>query len=494
MLRPIASLPGWLLLSGLAILPVGAGAADAPLAWKSCRLEHASRLISIEAQCTTLRVPEDEARPAGRQIELFVARVPAVSGRKAPDPLLLIAGGPGMGASEMYPGVAAAFARLRRERDLIVVDQRGTGRSGALRCEEDAELELSGDRDSFRAATQRCFEALRASADLRQYTTSIAVRDLERVRRALGVERWNVYGVSYGSRVALHYLRRHPDRIRSAILDGVVPPGLALGPGIALDAQAAFERILERCRREAACATRFGDPRVHYDALLARLRTRPVELLLPDPTRGEPRPLRFGADQLGAVLRLQSYASTTASLLPLALHEAATRSNFVPLAGLFAMTVQNLTATIAAGMHHSVVCTEDLPFVEAGAIDRARLAGTFLGTTQLDALQDVCTFWPRGVLDADFRAPLRSDVPALLLSGADDPVTPPSNAELAMQGLRRARHLTLPGQGHGQIGVTCMDRVVAAFVRDLDPDDLDARCLAAVRPAPFFTTLSGAAP
>jgi pimeloyl-ACP methyl ester carboxylesterase len=494
MLRIIASLPGWLLLLGLASLPPGAGATDAPLVWRSCRLEHPSRLISIEAQCTSLRVPEDETRPAGRQIGLFVARVPAVSGRKAPDPLLLIAGGPGMGASAMYPGVAPAFARLRRERDLIIIDQRGTGRSDALRCADDAELELSGDRDSFHAAARRCFDVLRARADLRQYTTSIAVRDLERVRRALGVERWNLYGVSYGTRVAQHYLRRHPERIRSAILDGVVPPGLALGPGIALDAQAALERILERCLREAACADRFGDPRAHYETLVARLRTRPVELLLPDPTRGEPRPVRFGADQLATVLRLQSYASTTAALLPLALHEAATRSNLVPLAGLFALSARDVAGSIAAGMHHSVVCTEDLPFVDAGTIDRARLARTFLGTTQLDALQDVCAFWPRGVLDADFRAPLRSDVPTLLLSGTDDPVTPPSHAERARLGLRRARHLTLPGQGHGQIGVTCMDRVVAAFVRDLDPAGLDARCLESVRPAPFFTTLSGAPP
>ncbi len=467
---------------------------DAALAWQACRLEHRSRLISIEAQCTRLRVPEDEQRPAGRQIELFVARVPAVSGRKAPDPLLLIAGGPGMGASEMYPGVAPAFARVRRERDLIVVDQRGTGRSQALHCEQAPETELGGDRDAFRAAARRCLQSLRPRADLRQYTTSVAVRDLERVRRALSVARWNVYGVSYGTRVAQHYLRRHPDRVRSAILDGVVPPGLALGPDIALDAQAALERILARCARDAACAKRFGDPRAHYEALRARLRAQPIDLRLPDPSTGEPRPLRFGAEQLGAVLRLQSYSATTASLLPLALHEAAMRANFTPLASLFTLSLRDVADSIAAGMHHSVVCTEDLPFVDADEVDRKRLAATYLGTTQLDALQDLCAFWPRGVLDADLRTPLHSDVPTLLLSGADDPVTPPSNAERAMQGLARVRHLILPGQGHGQITAPCMDRVVAAFIRDLDPAGLDARCLASVRPAPFFTTLSGPAP
>lgn len=494
MRRPIIALRPWPILLALCGLASAADERAPPPSWSPCRLEHASKLISIEAQCTTLSVPEDEAQPAGRQVDLFVARVPAVSGRKAPDPLLLIAGGPGMGASEMYPAVAQAFARIRRERDLILVDQRGTGRSGALRCADDAELEIGGDRQAVRAAAQRCLATLQPRTDLRQYTTSVAVRDLEHVRDALGIERWNVYGVSYGTRVAQHYLRRYPQRVRSLILDGVVPPDLALGPDIALDAQAALERILGRCQRDAACANRFGDPRAHYEMLLARLRAAPVELRLPDPTTGEPRPLLFGVEQLAAVLRLQSYSSTTASLLPLALHEAATRANFAPLAGLFALSVRSLGGSIAAGMHHSVVCTEDLPFVDPGAVDRERLAATFLGTAQLDALLELCAFWPRGVLDADLRAPLRADAPVLLLSGADDPVTPPGNATRAMQGLRRARHLILPGQGHGQIGATCMDRVVAAFLRELDPADLDARCLEAVRPAPFFTTLSGPAP
>jgi pimeloyl-ACP methyl ester carboxylesterase len=476
-------------------LPAATPAAGAgPLGWQTCRLEHASKLISIEAQCTTLRVPEDEARPDGRQIELFIARVPAVSGRKAPDPLLLIAGGPGMGASEMYPGVAQAFARTRRERDILLVDQRGTGRSNALRCDSDGAPDANTDTASFLADTRRCFEALGARADLRQYTTSIAVRDLERVRIALGIERWNLYGVSYGSRVAQHYLRRYPQRTRSVTLDGVVPPGLALGPDIALDAQAAFERILARCDRDASCSQRFGDTRAHYETLLARLRAAKVPVTLPDPTTAAPRRIEFGPAHLGVVLRLQSYSAATASLLPLALHEAATRDNLVPLAGLFAMSLRGVGEVIAAGMHNSVVCTEDLPFVDFARLDRGKLEATYLGTEQIDALREVCSYWPRGPLDADFRAPLKSDVPVLLLSGGDDPVTPPAYAERAMQQLARARHLLLPSQGHGQIGATCMDRVVARFIADLDPKGLDARCLAAVRPPPFFTTLSGAAP
>lgn len=496
---------GWraaLLLASLAWLPQSGDATPAAassagaMRWAACRLEHRSKLISIEAQCATLRVAEDAAKPEGRQIDLFVAKVPAISGRKAPDPVVLIAGGPGMGASDMYPGVAQAFARIRRDRDLIIIDQRGTGRSNPLHCESaDA---LGGDLASFLADARRCLGALQARANLAQYTTSIAVQDLEALRRALGVPQWNLYGVSYGSRVAQHYLRRFPAQTRSVIVDGVVPPGLALGPDIALDAQAALERILARCRRAEPCVTRFGDSRQHFESLRTRL-AAPRDVTLQDPRTGEPRSLKFGRMQLGAVLRLQSYSSATASLLPLALHEAAERSNFVPLAGMFLMSVGSLEDVMAAGMHNSVVCTEDMPFVAAvflndGSLERTRLGATYLGTDQIDGLRAVCSFWPRGDLDADLREPLRSDVPVLLLSGADDPVTPPGSAVRAMRGLSNARHLILPGQGHGQIGVTCMNRVVAAFVRDLAPASLDARCLAATRPPPFFTTLAGPAP
>jgi pimeloyl-ACP methyl ester carboxylesterase len=465
--------------------------ASAALEFKPCRLEHRSRLASVEAQCATLRVPENADSPQGRQLDVFVAKVPAISGHKSPDPLVLIAGGPGMGSSDMYPGVAQAFSRIRRDRDLIIIDQRGTGRSNPLNCTSSDVLR--GDQDAFLADSRRCLEALHTRADLTQYTTSAAVADLESLRRALGVAQWNLYGVSYGTRVAQHYLRRFPAQTRSVILDGVVPPGLALGPDMAIDAEAALDRILARCRRDEACFTRFGDSRERLASLRTRLVT-PVSVTLPDPKSGEPRTLSFGRSQLGAVVRLQSYLSTTASLLPLALHEALERNNLAPLAGMLLLSVGDLADSMAAGMHNSVICTEDIPFIDFGSLDYARLKATYIGAEQVDALRAVCEFWPRGRLDADFREPVQSSVPVLLLSGTDDPVTPPGNAVRALRELSNARHLVLQGQGHAQIGVTCMNRVVAVFVRDLAPASLNTRCLDAARPAPFFTTLAGPAP
>jgi pimeloyl-ACP methyl ester carboxylesterase len=471
----------------------GSGGAVTPV-FTPCRLEHPSRLAAFPAECTTIKVAENPAHPAGRQLALFVARVPAINRRKALDPVFLIAGGPGMATSTMYPAVAAAFRRIGRDRDIVLLDQRGTGRSNALDCALDDDELLNGSLERVATLTRDCLASLQPKADVTQYTTSIAVQDLDRVRAALGYERINLYGVSYGTRVAQHYLRRYGSHTRSVILDGVVPPGLALGPDMALDAEAALGRILARCNADGPCSKAFGDVTLLYRELREQLAVAPVSVTMADPVSGQPHTLQFSERHLGAVLRLSSYNSSQASLLPLALHEARTRQNYVPLAGLFLMSSEGLRGQLAYGMHNSVICSEDIPFIVTANVDRARLAGTYLGTEQLDALQALCGEWPRGPVDADFRKLVHSDVPVLLLSGKDDPVTPPSNAQAAMRELTHARHLVLTGQGHGQVGATCMDRVLADFVHDAAADRLDASCTERIRPEPFFTSLAGPAP
>jgi pimeloyl-ACP methyl ester carboxylesterase len=474
--------------------PSAAAPAGSTLRFTPCRIEHPTGLAAFAAECARIRVPENPARPAGRQIELAITRVPAISRRKAPDPLFLIAGGPGMGSAAMYPSVAAAFARVGRDRDLVLVDQRGTGDSTPLRCDIDDEDMLEFDAAALDAETRRCLAALQQTHDVAQFTTSVAVGDLERVRAAMGYTALNLYGVSYGSRVAQHYLRRHPDRVRSVILDGVVPPGLALGPGIALDAEAALQAILGRCAADADCRSAFGDPADHYRRLRAELAASPRDVTLADPRTGQPRNLRFGPPQLAVSLRLSSYAASQAALLPYALHAAAVDRNFTPLGGLFLMSAEGVREAIAFGMHNSVVCAEDMPRIRDADLDRGRLAATYLGTDMIDALRSVCAVWPRGPVDADFNAPLSSDTPVLLLSGSADPVTPPANAEAAMRGLRNARHLVLPNEGHGQVGVYCIDRVFADFLREPAPAALDTRCLERRRTQPFFVGAGGPAP
>jgi pimeloyl-ACP methyl ester carboxylesterase len=485
MRRPLLALT-----AALALAPAAARA----LEFTPCRLAHPSGLASAPAECAQLDVPEDATRPDGRRIALRIARVRAVRDVAAADPLFVLAGGPGAAATEFYAGVAPAFSRIRRDRDLVLVDQRGTGGSNALTCDFDDEALLSATPQALREASRACRDALAARADLAQYTTSIAVQDLERVRAALGYERISLYGVSYGTRVAQHYARRHRDRTRALILDGVIPAGRVLGPDIAIVAEAALASILDRCRQDATCLRAFGAPETHYRALRATLARASVPVTFPDPLRGAPREVDFGAVHLATVLRLSSYASDQAALLPLALHAAHVGGNFVPLATQYVIAADAVRGQVAYGMHNSVVCAEDVARYGVAPADRGALEATYLGTSQIEGLYAICRDWPLGPVDADLHAPLRTDVPALLLSGGADPVTPAEDGARAADGFADALHVVIPGMGHGQLGVPCMDRLMARFLERGGAGDLDVSCLRAVRPAPFFTSLAGPAP
>ncbi len=478
---------------------LAAGAARAALAAATltlapCEIEHPLRLTVLAAECGVLQVPENPARPQGRQIGLHVARIAAISRRKQPDPLLVLAGGPGAAASTFYASVATAFARIQRDRDILLIDQRGTGRSNPLECAEPQDLTGPASTAQITAAARSCLASLAPRADVNWYTTSVAVQDLERVRTALGLQRINLYASSYGTRVAQQYLRRFPGRTRSVILDGVVPIERPMGATTAIDAEAALEDILARCAREAACHERFGDPLGDYRAVRAALRVSTVPISAHDPLTGEDTSFEFGAAHLASVLRLLSYTSEYAALLPLLLHAAAAHEDYAPLASQYLMVERAYAQSIATGMHNSVVCAEDVPFFAAAPIDPARLAATYLGTRQLDGLEAVCRVWPRGAMDEDLRAPLHSEVPALLLSGSDDPATPPAYAHEVARAFTQHLELVLEGFGHGQLTAPCVDRIMAQFLERASVATLDASCVRAARPLAFFTSLNGPPP
>jgi pimeloyl-ACP methyl ester carboxylesterase len=480
-------------LLALALAPRAAPAAGA-LSLAPCVLEHPLQLTVVPAECGTLEVAENPHAPRARHIALFVARVPAISRRKLPDPLVVLAGGPGQAATAFYAAAAGAFARIHRERDILLIDQRGTGRSNALDCGADRDLLYNAAQAQILADTRACLAQVSAHADVAWYTTSVAVADLERVRAALGYARLNLYGTSYGTRVAQHYLRRFPQAVRSVILDGVLAPQLAAGGASALDAEAALARILARCAAQAPCRARFGDPARAYRAVRASLGRAAVPVALADPESGAPLRWDFTALHLASVLRLASYSAESAALLPLLLDAAAAREDYAPLGAQFLISERAYAQALASGMHNSVVCTEDVPFYAQDASERARLGATFLGTLQRDGLEALCRVWPRGLIDPDLHAPLASAVPALLLSGSDDPVTPPAYAQLAGALLPHARQLLLAGFGHGQLSVPCVQRLMAEFIERADAASLDTACVREAQPEPFFLSLNGPAP
>jgi pimeloyl-ACP methyl ester carboxylesterase len=472
----------------------GGTATPQPLPLSPCQLEHPQRLTTVAAECGELTVPENPGQPAGRRIRLAFARIPAISRRKQPDPLFVLAGGPGMAATTFYAMVAPVFARIHRNRDIVLLDQRGTGKSNPLDCPGGDEADLSATDSDIAAATRRCLQELSAKADVAQYTTSVAVRDLDRLRQVLGYPQINLYGVSYGTRVAQHYLRRFPQHTRSLVLDGVVPPELSLGAAMALDAQRSLEQILARCARESECRGRLGDPEQAYHTIWTMLQAHSVPVTVADPTTGEPRSFEFTTRHLATVLRLSIYSAEPTALLPLLLHEASASKDVSRLAAQFLLLSRSYTDVVAAGMNNTVACTEDIPFYDPRSLDRAQLESTFIGAAQLDGLLTVCSIWPRGPIDTDFHAPLHSAVPALLLSGSDDPVTPPAYAEQARRGLTNSLHVVLKDFGHGQLAAPCVDRVMEQFMNRASVAGLDVSCTLNDRPTPFFISLNGPAP
>lgn len=506
MLLALLSLGGTALPAHPATPPAAPGPAEhlrlGQLDFTPCELgtQHRGGLASVAAYCTRLDVPEDWGDPAGRRIGLRVAVVRSLGADSDRDLVAFLDGGPGGAATEDYLAIAPALAPLRLRHHLLLVDQRGTGGSNALDCPE--ELALQGDRPALpgpgrvardaarrRAASRLCRDALAAHAALQYYTTTDAVRDLEAVRQALGAVPLDLVGVSYGTRVAQQYAAAHPDAVRAMVLDSAVPNRLALLSEHARNLEEALRLRLARCQASADCAQRFGDSYAALRRLHAELDARPREVELRDPLTFavERRPL--GGDDLAALVRFYLYSDTTSALLPL-LIDAARAGQYETVLAQARLVVGDVAAHLSSGLAASVMCTEDADLLH----DQPEDADTLLGAGVAGAARDTCADWPQGGRPADFHAPFRGSMPVLLLAGEFDPVTPPRYATEIAAGLAHARVLLVPGQGHAVLGIGCMPRLVAAFVRDREPAALDDGCLRALGDTPAFVSVNGPPP
>ena len=487
----VPALVAWIFCSA-----IGAASADEPLRLADCRLESTVAGGSVAARCGHYRVRENRDDPhdnVGKELQLHVAIIPALRLKPAADPLFILSGGPGQAASDFYLSVAPAFSRIRRDRDLVLIDQRGTGRSNALHCmlPDDSEF-VAFDPQKLQMAVRECVASL--PGDPRYYTTSIAVRDLDDVRAALGYRKLNIYGISYGTRVAQHYMRRYPDRVRTVILDGAVPAEVALGPDVAIEAQRAIDSTLQRCTRDEACAREFPDISVQFAALRERLRRDPVKLSIAHPLTGSLTDTTIDEARFGAAVRLLSYSDETVSTLPLLIHEGQSLHNLQSLTAQYLRVQSDVEEQIAEGMHFAVVCSEDAPRWAQQDVPEERLATTYMGTAFMRGMRAVCQEWPRGPVDADFGEPLQSSIPTLILSGGNDPVTPDRYAVEIMKGLRNGKHLVAAGQGHGQLATGCIPRLTAEFIATGSLASLDDACVRNIRPTPFMLSRTAPAP
>lgn len=444
--------------------------------------------LAHDAWCGVLKRPLDPTQPQGRQIDLHYAVLPALARNRHPDPVFFFAGGPGQGAIDLAGTVGTLLARLGNRRDIVLIDQRGTGRSAPLRCDEpapNAPLATSIDPARLTARLLACRDRLRQlpHGDLRHYTTWVAMQDADAVRQALGAPRVNLVGGSYGTRAALDYLRQFPQAVRRVVIDGVAPPDMVLPASFSPDNQAALDAVLAACEANTTCRGRLPALSADWHALLASL---PRAAQVRHPLTGEAETLTLTRDAVLGLTRVPLYVPALASALPQAIAEAA-RGRFEALLGLASAMGGGRSLQLAEGMHFSVVCAEDLPRL-AQTSDRP---GADYGDSFATQYRRVCADWPQGSVPAAFYSLPPSPVAVLLLSGGADPVTPPRHGQRVAQALGgKARHLVLPQAGHGVMGLPCMRDVLFRFIDAASDDEalrVDADCARQIpRPLPFL--------
>jgi pimeloyl-ACP methyl ester carboxylesterase len=438
-----------------------------------------------DARCGTYEVFENRAAKAGRKIPLRVVVLPALGPDRLPDAVLYFAGGPGGSSVDQGMFLNQSLAPLRQRRDFLFVDARGTGGSGALDCPElrPESVQAFLDRSMPLAKVRACRERLSQAVDLTQYTTDNIVDDADEVRAALGYPQVNLIGGSYGTRVELVYLRRHPDRVRTAILSGVSTTSTRLPLFVPRSTQKALDGLLAECAGDADCARAFPHLKDELAAVLAQAER--VRVQLTDAVTLKPYELRLSPGIVLTTLRYMLYDPASAAALPLQVHLAA-QGNWTPLAA----TASSIPPLASPGLFLSVVCSEDVAFIRDGDIPAA-VAGTLMGELRVRRFLEICAEWRAAKVPESFQAPVVSDVPVLIVNHERDPATPPIDGEEAARTLRNSRSILIADGGHGIEGMKgqeCVYGLWAKTIEDGSVDRLDTSCLAKMeRPAFAFS-------
>lgn len=438
--------------------------------------------------CGDMEVWENRAAESGRRIPIHVAVLPALSESPAPDPVFFFEGGPGFPGTLSVKEMGELLKGLRSERDIVFFDQRGTGRSHALACDLPGNDEAPQDylSDLFPADPLRaCLPKLQADADLLLYTTTIAMDDVDDLRKWLGYERINVYGISYGSRAAQSYLRQHESHVRSVVLMGVVPMNDKMPLPFARFAQVSLDRILDDCVADAECRKAFPDVRGDLKHVLAELDKGPVRASIAHPKTGKPLEVRLTRSIFSAALRSMLYYGDLYPDVPLFIHSAATGDYSLIARRAYDYGKENDDWSI--GLYLSITCAEDVSFIDMRDVPGA-IAGTFLTDDRIRQQVEACSFWPRAKLAPGFQDPVSSAVPVLLLSGWMDPVTPPEQAAEVARHFPNSLHVVARDAGHGPFGLeneACVWNILGDFVRSGFPYGLNTDCLKQMHHHPF---------
>ncbi|MBL8298914.1 MAG: alpha/beta fold hydrolase [Rhodanobacteraceae bacterium] len=430
------------------------------------------------ARCHAIDVPIHHDDPGRGTLRLRVAVLPALGVPKAPDPVFFLAGGPGQAAMSMADSVLAVLGEVRKRRDVVLLDQRGTT-PGILPCPGLASLVLPDAEETL----EQLLECRKSwSLDLTTLNTATLARDTEYVRRALGYSQINLWGGSYGTRLGQELMRRFPSTVRVAVFDGVASTQESIAPIAERYANEAFQRLQHDCEAEPACAKRFPQLAQQLPRLMDRLKMKPIEGAWPDPLSGENRSVVVSDQVLISVLRGALYSSESRAVVPLAL-EALDAGDPQLLLALNA-ALASATDSMATGHTVSVMCADDAARMDPQAIARERVSNPF-GASYAREWITFCGAWksPEASLLEDIIA-----APILMISGALDPVTPPRSAEAAGKSMRHQQHLVVDGGAHINSHLGCIPRLIARFIEQGDGSLLDTTCAAAIRAAPFMAS------
>ncbi len=454
-----------------ALLATAAGAKPVSKQGSSCHLPGAEEAL----RCVTLALPLDYRNGAGATIKLHVTIAPAFREAARRDPLFILAGGPGQAGTDVLSIVNHTFRRVRATRDLVIIDQRGTGLSDKLDCPPVADEEsLSAAAQD--AAARACIAAVKRPFSA--YSTANAAHDIDQVRSALGYATINLWGASYGTRLAQHYARAYPSKVRALILDGVLAPDQVIPAG-GRDAQAALDLVFADCAADAACKAAFPALRQQYAAVVERLAAAPLQLDLPDPRTARPARVMMNSERFLGTVHNILYSAADTRRLPF-LIQGAHAGRWQPfVARRNAAGDFSANGPVAQLMHLAVVCSEDIPRLTP-ALRKDDEAG--LTASLLTRMLSLCAMM--NVAPAPQQTPTAIKAPVLMLSGANDPVTPPRRAQAAGELMAKVQHLTVAHVGHGISQLGCAPRLLREFL-DQPERQVNAACLKEI-PAPTF--------
>jgi len=476
------------ILLAFALVACGDRNATRRIEFSDCRLPK----LASAARCASVEVPEDRSAPGGRKISVAVMMLPANTLSPQPDPLFMLAGGPGQSAAALAP-LAGMLGGVRRNRDIVLVDPRGTGKSAPLQCAALAPRDPFDDFSDTDAAdaARRCLRQIKEAGgvDIAQYNTPAVVADIDAVRDALGYDRINLWGGSYGTRVAQEYMRRYPQRVRAAVLDGVAPPDLRISLDIWPTREAALAQLFAACAEQPACKRAYPD----LNATLAAIRKQlgpGRRVNIADPRNGIAHEVTLNFDMVVGALHALTYAPDFASLIPTLLARAET-GDFAPLAAASLMVTDDVDRTMNQALHYAVTCAEDAPRISVA--DARQAFATLRAPALAERNLAACEGWPRPTLPPDFNAPLASDKPVLILSGGLDPVTPPGNGKKVAETLPNSRHVVAEGYGHIVSPHACAPRLIEKFIDEGGFGTLPQSCLdyfaASARPPLYSSPL-----